>query len=112
MLLHERPGSCSQPARPPAHPSLAQRHLQRAVGCPADATAALTRALHPPAPCTRLQNLAAWQQFAAGPPNNQPPNTPSLHNSVFYPPPGSYNSPDRFTRLAILKQASGWAPWK
>lgn len=70
--------------------------------------AALRMRAAPPLP----QYMQAWEHWASGPPNNEPPLTPSLHGSTFYPPPGSFNSSDRFTRLAMLKQAAGEAPWK
>lgn len=58
-----------------------------------------------------MQNLAAATATAAGPPNNQPPLSPTLHNTTFFPSPGSYSSPDRFARLGILKMQSNVVGW-
>jgi hypothetical protein len=60
----------------------------------------------------QLQYLQAVSAAAAGPPNNQPPLTPSLHGTTFYPSPGSFNSSDRFARLAMLKSTANLVPWQ
>lgn len=60
----------------------------------------------------QLQYLQAVSAAAAGPPNNQPPLTPSLHDTTFYPSPGSFNSSDRFARLAMLKSTANLVPWQ
>lgn len=59
-----------------------------------------------------MQYLQAWTEKINAPPYTEPPYSPSLHNTTFYPPPGSYNSSDRFTKLAVLKSASTLSSWR
>ncbi|EFN53454.1 hypothetical protein CHLNCDRAFT_58529 [Chlorella variabilis] len=59
----------------------------------------------------QMQYYNAWTTKITSPPYSVPPLNPTIHGTTFYPPPGSYNSSDRFTRLAVLKYAAGRAPW-
>lgn len=34
------------------------------------------------------------------------------HDTTFYPSPGSFNSSDRFARLAMLKSTANLVPWQ
>ena len=68
-------------------------------------------ALPRPPPAWTLQYYNAWTTKITSPPYSVPPLNPTIHGTTFYPPPGSYNSSDRFTRLAVLKYAAGRAPW-
>lgn len=55
----------------------------RRVGC------SRAHAPSPPPPLARqTQYLGKWQAWAEGPPNNQPPLTPSILGTDFWPPPG------------------------
>lgn len=67
------------------------------------------------APCGRClrvvpQYLSWWQQVITSPPYTS--YTPTIHNTTFFPPPGSYNSSDRFARLAVLKSTANQSPWR
>ncbi len=44
---------------------------------------------------------------------SKPPysNQTTVHGSVHFPPPGSWNSTDRFTRLAMLRRAAALSDW-
>lgn len=52
----------------------------------------------------QVQRFEAWQAAASQPPLNY--TTDDGENATFFPLPGSYSSPDRFTRLAMLKKAA------
>jgi len=61
-----------------------------------------------------VQNAQDWFSTVQGPPYSQPPLTPSLHGTTFFPPSpsSSYNSSDRFARLAMLKYSGQLSNWK
>ncbi|KAF8062972.1 cbh [Scenedesmus sp. PABB004] len=60
----------------------------------------------------QIGNMTQWLAKVSAPPYSAPPLTPTLHNTTFFPPPGSHNSSDRFTRLAVLKSVANLSPWR